>query len=400
MGVSDSPKPASPGSLLIGVSASETETRRLLANGPRRDFLELAAASGGEVVYRAEARRARGRLGRIAGPHIRQAWELARRAQPDDVVFVDGEHIGIPLLFFLAALRRAPKRVVFLGHVLWLWKRALLWVATRISGRGVLVVHSVHQAELARSWIGSNWEVRALPYQVDTDFWRPLPERPPDDPPLIVAVGSEYRDYDVLLRAVEGQPLRLIVAAGSHWARFQSRTGAIPDNVEFLTEPLPFAELRELYQRAAAVIVPLQEMPNQAGVTTILEAMSMGLPVVVTATEGQLECVGGPLVRPDGGLDRGATADRGPARFGAGVIGAEPSNDDSGLYVPADDAAALRAAIAMLIADRDLARSLGKAGRATAVAHFSVDQYAERVGSLLGHDGSKTAALAEREARR
>ena len=109
MGVNDSPKPASPGSLLIGVSASETETRRLLANGPRRDFLELAAASGGEVVYRAEARRARGRLGRIAGPHIRQAWELARRAQPDDVVFVDGEHIGIPLLFFLAALPARPE---------------------------------------------------------------------------------------------------------------------------------------------------------------------------------------------------------------------------------------------------------------------------------------------------
>ena len=386
--------------MLIGVSASEPETQRLLANGPRRDFLELASSSDGEVVYRAEARRARGRLGRIAGPHVRQAWALARRTQREDVVFVDGEHIGIPLLFFLAMLRRAPRRVVFLGHVLWWWKRALLWVATRISGRGVLVVHSVHQAQLARSWIGSSWEVRASPYQVDTDFWRPLPERPLEDPSLIVAVGSEYRDYDVLLRAVEGEPVRLLVAAGSHWARFQPRAGALPDNVEFLTEPLPFAELRELYQRAAAVVVPLQEMPNQAGVTTILEAMSMGLPVVVTATEGQLECIRGPLVSSDGGLDRGATADRGAVRFGVEVVGAEPSNEDSGLYVPPGDAAALRAAIAMLIEDPDLARSLGEAGRATAVAHFTVEQYVQRVGSLLGHDGSETAALAEREARR
>ena len=225
--------------VLICVSTTEEGTARLLLNGPKRDFVELARATGGEIVHRTSQARRGGLLGRLFGPHLRQAWSVSRRVRDGDVIYADGEHIALPLMFFLAARRRRPQRIVFIGHVLWGWKRALLRAGSRLSRRGVLVVHSAEQAHIVRGSLSGEWTVRPLPYQVDIDFWRS--DRLPDcgAAPLVLAVGSEHRDYRTLIAAVEGLPVRLLIAAGSHWARAIAEAGSRPENVELLTDPCP-----------------------------------------------------------------------------------------------------------------------------------------------------------------
>lgn len=374
----------------LAISASREETARLLADGPRRDFAELADAVDGSVLFRPEGGARRGWRAKLFGAHVRQAWTLAGRTRPGDTLFADGEHNGLPLVAFLALRRRRPARVVMLGHLVTRrWKLLALRAISRLGTPATLVVHSTVQAEAARAVAGSRWRVALAPYQVDTAYWQRslvAPPPPGDDPrPLVVAVGSENRDYDTLVAAVDGLPVRVLIAAGSHWARETARARALPANVTYLDAPLRFAELRELYGRAAMVVVPVHDVPNQSGITTLLEAMSMALPVVTSASAGQRECIHGPLVRADGSFDHAATADRGPQAFGF------PQGDEpSGLYVPPGDAPALRAAIARLAADPALRSSLGAAARTAAVQCFDIEQYVANLAGELG--ASRTPA--------
>ena len=364
---------------LLLVSASKESTKQLIENGPKRDFVELARAVGGTIVYRPGETASRRWSGKLIGPHVRQAWQAARVADKTQPVFADGEHVGIPYALLRRALRR-DLDVVFIAHFgsRW-WKRLLFRLVTRLGGTGTVVVHSEVQRERLEGTMGGGWKLRLLPYQVDTSFWRSEPARPTGTP-LVVAVGSENRDYETLLAAAGalGDSARFVIAAGSYWARVEQSAKSAPSNVEFLTEPLGFAELRSLYAKASAVVVPLQDVENQSGITTILEAMSMALPVVVTATAGQRECVAGPLVTSDGQQDRAATADRGPQLFHRGW-----ESGATGLYVPVGDASALTAALKLLLADPENAVAMGREGRRTAEACFDTDNFIEAFSSLL-----------------
>lgn len=367
-------------SIRLAVSATEAETARLAANGPRRDFLELAARVGASVRYRDDAPRRAGLRGRLLGPHMRQAWALAGETEPGDTLFADGEHVGLPLLAALALRRRRPERVVMIGHLVSRrWKLPLFALATRIGTTGTIVLHSVEQDRRLRRWIGGRWRTALVPYQADTAFWAPFPGGE-DGTPLILAVGSENRDYETLVRAVDGLPARVVIAAGSHWARSLATAGELPANCEHLSQPLDFAGLRELYRRAACVVVPLHDVANQSGVTVMLEAMACGVPVVVTASRGQREVTRGPLVRAMGEPDAAATADRGPQVLA-------PSTEafgDSGLYVLPGDVRGLRRALEMVLGDAGLRSRLGTEGRRTAERFFTLERYVANLASCLG----------------
>ncbi len=372
---------ARPSRTWVMVSLTRDAAIRLSKNGPRRDVLELAHAIGGHVVYQRASARRRGVRGRLFGPHVRQAWHTAALARRGDVVFADGEHNGLPTLLALAVHFRRGVRVVMLGHLVSPpWKRALFRVATRLGSPGTLVLHSVEQRARITLAPGGRWQTALVPYQVDTHYWTG-PETPPPGPPLFVAVGAENRDYATLVEAARGCDASFVIAAGSHWARSAATAAALPPNVAFVGEPLPYLALRDLYRRATAVVVPLQDVPNQSGVTVILEAMSCGLPVVVTASRGQRECVAGPLVRADGSIDEAATFSRGPQLFGESD--ANPMGRHTGLYVLPGDPVGLRRALGMLAADASLCRTLGAAGRAAAERTLGVDAFVSRLAAII-----------------
>ena len=363
----------------VAVSVTAEASARLVGEGPRRDFVELAAATAGEIVYQPAAARRRGLLAKLWGPHIRQAWSMARSSHPDDATFLDGEHLAMPYLAFAWLLRRQPARVVFLGHLLTKpWKLRLLWLVTRLRRSGTIVVHSVEQQKAAERFAGAGWGVALVPYQVDTAFWVPAPHTT-GERPRILAVGSENRDYETLVRAVEGLEADVTIAAGSHWARTTAGAARLPANVEYRSEPLNFAGLRSLYQQADMVVVPLYDAPNQSGVTTILEAMSCARPVIVTASRGQRECIEGPLITANGALDLAATADRGPHLF----TSMPASGVATGVYVPVCDPEALRAAITHLLEDPRQAARMGAAGRAVAERSFTTGRFAHALAELL-----------------
>lgn len=362
------------------ISATAADVERLTSSGPRRDFDELRKATQGTYLLREGSKSGRSLRERLLGAHVRQAWHAAGKVRQGENVFADGEHTGFPLALFLRLRRRRPARFVMLAH--WItprWKLLALRVASVMGVKATIIVHSVVQQAAAKTAVGGRWKVVLMPYQVDTDFWTPAEHATSSDRRFtVVAVGSENRDYDTLVKAAPHIDGDIVIAAGSHWARSIAATGEqLPENVTYLTETLGFEQLRELYWTASVVVVPLNDVDNQSGVTAILEGMSMGVPVVTTATQGQREVLAGRSFTNDSTPGEAAVLDRGPWLF-------DPSwsRETTGYYVDVCNPEALATAFEQIRHDPS-ARQIGRAGRSVAQRHFGIDDFRERLVRLI-----------------
>lgn len=129
-----------------------------------------------------------------------------------------------------------------------------------------------------------------LPYGVDTDFFSPMQV---DELKGIMSVGNTNRDYQTLLAAVRALGLRCDI--------FASNALPLPGGSAFDLTTVPsqlatvscidVVALRHKYARARIVVIPLHETRTASGVTSLLEAMSMGKLVVVAKTAGIVDYI-------------------------------------------------------------------------------------------------------------
>jgi glycosyltransferase involved in cell wall biosynthesis len=320
---------------------------------PRPDYVALAEVMDADVVDVAEARRRSGRIGRVierlGGRGALLAWVCFRQRRRYSAVFTDGEQVGLPLALLCRLTGRRPFPHVMIVHILSVPKKERLYRAFRL-GRFIdtMVVYSTAQRHYICDRLGFPADrVVLTPFTVDTAFFsadRVEPHRGPR--PTISSAGLEFRDYPTLMKAVRGFDARVVIAAASPWsARRDSTEGAaVPDNVEICR--LGFVELRQLYADSDVVVLPLHDVEFQAGVTTILEAMAMGKPVICSRSRGQTDVV---------------------------------VDDENGVYVEPGDPSALRTALERLLADPAAIRRLGAAGRDLAVRSCDVTVYAARL---------------------
>jgi glycosyltransferase involved in cell wall biosynthesis len=364
---------------LFVVSAT-LPSRPVSAPGPRKDYLVVADALDATLLDRSAVHRG-SRLIRLAARWsvpVAQAWLAFQRRAEYDVLLTDGEHIGIPLAVLLK-LSRSRKAHVTIGHRITASKKRpffrWLRVHTHITR---IALHARRQFDLARDELGIPVEHLALvPYQVDTEFWRPQPDVAEER--LVCSAGLEFRDYPTLERAVEGLNARVVIGAASHWSkRRNTATGAAhPSNVE--VDRFDYPALRQLYARAAVVVVPLDDIDFQAGVTTILEAMAMGKPVVVTHSQGQTDVIEDRRTITRGNNPR--TRAPGLLREVAELAGVDL--EPTGFYVLPGDPDGLRRAIAYLLDRPDERRILGDAGRRTVETLVTVEQFGQRLRALV-----------------
>jgi glycosyltransferase involved in cell wall biosynthesis len=348
--------------------------------GPRRDYLALAAGLGADVLDRPAARSHRfaGLIARYCGVALAQAVLAFARRGKYDAILTDGEHIGIPLALLLKLVGSRIAHVT-IGHRITASKKRpffkWLHVQSHISR---IALHSQRQYDLAIEDLGLAPDKLALiPYQADTEFWKPLADVAEER--LICSAGLEFRDYPTLVQAVQDLDVRVVIGAASHWSKRRNTAAETdaPSNVE--VDSFDYAALRAVYARAAIVVVPLDDVDFQAGVTTILEAMSMAKPVIVTHSAGQTD-----VVEDRRSITRGAHPRERPASLMRRVahtagIDIQPN----GFYVPPNDPGALRRAIEYLLERPEERQRLGAAGRRTVERLAGVEQYVDRLRLLI-----------------
>lgn len=324
---------------------------------PRADYRVMSEGFDADVVDVPVALQATGRVGRLlqrlAGVGPLLAWYCFVNRKHYEVIVTDGEQVGLPLaLLFRLAGRRGSRHMMIVHILSTPSKERLLRWARLAPMIDRYVVYSSWQRDFIVSRFGVPADrVILSTFMVDTEFFDPAVVAVEQER-MICAAGLERRDYPTLMEAVDGLDVRVVIAAASPWSTQSDTTKDhhIPSNVE--VRRLSLFELRELYAASRFVVMPLYDVEFQAGITTILEAMSMSRAVVCTRTEGQTDTI------VEGG---------------------------TGTYVPPRDALALRGSLERLLAEPDLACSMGENAREWVVEHADIERYADR---LCGEVGS------------
>ena len=272
-----------------------------------------------------------------------------QRASEFDVVFTNGENIGIPFALLLRSRQRPPGHVT-IGHRLSAGKKRLFFRVLKAHHRmNTIFVYAKTQYDLAAQNLGiETHRLQQIAFHADADFFHPKTvSSKPVDGDLISAAGLEWRDYPTLINAVRdmtGVAVRL--AAASPWSKHANETEkvALPEHVQ--ARRYAYNELRDLYAQSDMVVVPLYENDFQAGVTTLLEAMAMGKPVIVTQTTGQTDVV---------------------------------THEDNGLTVAAGDVAGWQQAINRLRGDTLLRQRLGENARSWVEKNATLTLWVENI---------------------
>lgn len=170
------------------------------------------------------------------------------------------------------------------GYRHWIWR----WLLRKADG--VVSLVEAHGAELTRLFGVKTSRAMFLPMAVDPDFLGRADANLEKN--FVLAVGTnDGKDFETLLTAL---PLgvRLVVVTDPYNARKVRNHPCFGGTIE-LIEAVPAERLRELYKSAAVVVIPLADTPHGSGHTVLLETMSMGKIVVVSAARCMRDYISG-----------------------------------------------------------------------------------------------------------
>jgi len=193
------------------------------------------------------------------------------------------------------------------------------------------------------------------PFGIDADFWRPAPEQVAHAG--VLSIGSDpSRDFETLINADIDGPVRIIT-------RLNVTAPTNRPNIEIVRGSLFGSEitdvmLRELYQQAQCVVVPLKDVWQPTGCSVSLQAMACGKPVVISKIKGLW--------------------DQNLMQSGENCI-----------LVPPHDPQALSEAVRTLEQDEALRVRLGHAARKTVEEHFAIARMNSALEAMIRQQADK-----------
>jgi glycosyltransferase involved in cell wall biosynthesis len=340
-----------------GVIAADIREQIASGKRPRADYLELARSFNADLLDYAGARTIGGRTGavleKLGGPNLVLAYACWKIRKSCQAIVTDGEQVGLPLAALLKLTPGARPRHLMIVHVISEPKKTVFldWLGVQSAIDRFITYSRWQQRFIEDRWKLSRSRVVWTPFMVDQEFFAPERVRPnPGARPQVCAVGLERRDYETLLRAVEDLDVHVVIAAASPWSKRREgvATQTIPSNVT--VRKFTQYELRQLYADSCFMVMPLENVKFQAGVTAILECLAMGKAVICSRVSGQTDVV---------------------------------IEGENGRYVPPGDPLALRAEIRRMLDHPQETNSLGTHGRQLIERQMNLDLYSERLTDVL-----------------
>lgn len=335
---------------LVGISRAAEEGLT-----PRHSMAELARVLGAKTHDGSNAtpgliEKALGKFSRTNPLWWSIAINLRREVKSGDVVFCTGEDVGVPVAVMCG--RMPGVRVTVMVHSAdSVKKRLAFWLFGLKDKVSVFFCVARLQSKFLRERLKlAAGQVRFIWDQTDTKFFSPGPGSPDKRRPLIMSVGLERRDYTTLAKATADLDVDVNISGFSSDTRVIS--GAFPPELpaNMTRRFYPWPDLLQLYRDADVVVVSVFPNGYAAGVQGLMEALSCGRPVVVTASEGL-----------EGYLDDGRHM----------------------RVVPPGDADGMRRAILELLADDQERHRLSESANALAKERYRLERYVDEIAQVM-----------------
>ena len=240
------------------------------------------------------------------------------------------------------------------------WQSRLKYVFMRFCFSSVYLCVCSSRAECSYYAKVFGWQASKLAYiPLHTD--PRLLEHETSDGDFVLAAGRTLRDYPTLIEAFKTIDTPLVIVAGKASADL-----AASANVLFRFD-IPGPELIDLMARSFAVALPLEEREISTGQSVLLQAMTLGKPVIATRVNGTADYI---------------------------------DHMETGILVPPRDPQAFREAVQLLVGDAALRERLGKAARARVEAEFLPRHYAQAVAQAMALTAEQRGGRPSTEAAR
>jgi len=274
------------------------------------------------------------------------ARRLAKQLSKEDVVIATGEDIGIPLAVMFSQQRDRP-RLAIITHNLNRPKARLFLKLWQIhKSVDLFLPFCTPQVDFLKQYLGiPALRVQKLPGHADQQFFTPGPPASLKTRPVIVSVGLEQRNYQVLAEATANLDVDVQISAFSRDAKAIGRAfpKVMPANMTH--QFYAWRDLVQLYRDADLVVISTVDNQYAAGVTTLVEAIACRRPVIASASRGLTEYL------PPGMIDS---------------------------FIPGD-ADGLKQAIIRNLSDRQQAEAKAAQAHDFAMQHYSMERHVDTI---------------------
>jgi len=270
-----------------------------------------------------------------------------------DIILSHTEKAGLPLALTMKIFGINKPHVIIISRITSVndnKSRQKIWFLKKTKDSiSKIIIWSSMQRKIAIEKLGVPADKIILVKRgTDQKFWRPQPQSAKPD--MICAAGMEARDYPTLIEALRPLNIRCHIAVGASRGEMFDTVKKLYD-IKDLPKSITvgrksLTELRDLYTQSQFVVVPIMQSDSDNGLTTILEAMAMGKPVICSRTEGQIDVI---------------------------------QDGVTGIFVPLNDPIKMREAISELWNDPERCEKMGIEARKYIEENHSLEQFAGHI---------------------
>jgi glycosyltransferase involved in cell wall biosynthesis len=317
--------------------------------GARHNLISSTCPSLGARILASGLNKFLAYLGGYGGD-FPSVWSFRQQIGASDLVFSTADTVGIPLVLLRHfGLICRPTIYVSIGlmeRVKRLRSKITQGIYRRAFSRvEVMIAYGFQEAHDLREWLGQGGVggvVRFVPFGVDTEYFQ-LNDTVASEIDVLSIGADPCRDFSLLAefaRRNPGTSVRIITTA-----KQARELGTLPENVQLLIN-VPFPVIRDQIAVTRVIALPVKENSYSGATTTLLQAMAMAKPVVIS-------------------------------NVGAISQGYHLRNGVNCQLVKPGDAHGFEHALSVLLANPNFAETIGANARKTVVEHHSWDQYVE-----------------------